>query len=148
MPTTRKTAARKTAKTSTSKARVKQTGKPKSNPNKSASATVKEIAEQSGVNYRKARRVAREIGLGVGKGARYDQLSKVQVKKLLKALDKICATRAANRAVEPTDDPEVVTMYRDIAQQGHVLAEKVRTGTATSEEVERYVRRLARKSGL
>lgn len=136
MPTTRKTAARKTAKTSTSKARVKQTGKPKSNPNKSASATVKEIAEQSGVNYRKARRVAREIGLGVGKGARYDQLSKVQVKKLLKALDK------------PTDDPEVVTMYRDIAQQGHVLAEKVRTGTATSEEVERYVRRLARKSGL
>lgn len=135
MPTTRKTAARKTAKTSTSKAKVKQTGKPKSNPNKSASATVKEIAEQSGVNYRKARRVAREIGLGVGKGARYDQLSKVQVKKLLKALDKY-------------DDPEVVTMYRDIAQQGHVLAEKVRTGTATSEEVERYVRRLARKSGL
>jgi hypothetical protein len=81
MPTTKKTTARKSTKTSTASKSTKV-----SKPNNSASETVKSLAEAHNVNYRKARRIARAEGLGVGKGAKYDQLTKPQVKKLSKAL--------------------------------------------------------------
>lgn len=67
-------------KTSTSKSTKIST------PNKSASETVKSLADKYKVNYRKARRIARAEGLGVGKGAKYDALTKPQVKKFEKAL--------------------------------------------------------------
>jgi hypothetical protein len=80
--TTRKTASKatSTSKTSTSKSTKVST------PNKSASETVKSLADKYKVNYRKARRIARQEGLGVGKGAKYDALTKPQVKKFEKAL--------------------------------------------------------------
>jgi len=52
----------------------------------SASDTIKDVAQACKVNYRRARRVARSLGLGVGKGATYNTLNKRQVAKLTKAL--------------------------------------------------------------
>lgn len=78
--TAKKTTTRKATSTSTKNSKVT------SKPNNSASETVKSLADLHNVNYRKARRIARAEGLGVGKGAKYDQLTKPQVKKLSKAL--------------------------------------------------------------
>lgn len=82
MPT--KTTTRKSNKTTTASKSSKVTKTSK--PNNSASDTVKSLAEAHKVNYRKARRIARAEGLGVGKGASYNTLTKPQVKKLSKAL--------------------------------------------------------------
>lgn len=78
----------KTSKTrKAAKSKSQRRGAHKSNPTKnSASDTVKGIAQEVGVSYRRARRVARGIGLGVGKGQTYNTLTKAQVKKLTKAL--------------------------------------------------------------
>jgi len=77
--TTRKTASKTSTASKNSKIKT-------SKPNNSASDTVKSLAEQHKVNYRKARRIARAEGLGVGKGQSYNTLTKPQVKKLSKAL--------------------------------------------------------------
>ena len=82
MPT--KTTTRKSTKSSKTSTASKSTKVSK--PNNSASDTVKSLAELHSVNYRKARRIARAEGLGVGKGASYNTLTKPQVKKLSKAL--------------------------------------------------------------
>lgn len=52
----------------------------------SASDTVKSVAKECKTSYRRARRIARKIGLGVGKGSTYNTLNKRQVTKLRKAL--------------------------------------------------------------
>lgn len=78
--TAKKTTTRKATSTASKNSKVT------SKPNNSASETVKSLADLHKVNYRKARRIARAEGLGVGKGAKYDQLTKPQVKKLSKAL--------------------------------------------------------------
>lgn len=75
-----------TANRKSTKSRKTGSSKSKVTTKQSASATVKEVAEQCNVSYRKARRIARDIGLGVGKGARYDSLNKRQVSKLVKTL--------------------------------------------------------------
>jgi hypothetical protein len=73
-------------KTQTKKTRKPAARKRGAHTKDSASDTVQTVAKECKTSYRRARRVARKIGLGVGKGSTYNTLSKGQVNKLRKAL--------------------------------------------------------------